>query len=283
MNKKRDINKWITKSIIDFVNESKENTLDKNLNEKAWGSPLVGFSRGDDKLYSFLKKDIGDFYLTPYEMFSKTYPDIKFKSSELAIICWILPQTKETKSEQYNKKYFPSKRAVLSRVNGDKFNKKIGKFVIELLNKEGFSALSPILSPLWDNKKSKKYGYASTWSERHAAYVSGLGTFGLSDGLITAVGKAMRCGSVIAKLDIKPIDKSYKKYNEYCLYFKNRSCMKCAERCPAKAITEKGHDKIKCREYQRQTTSKYIKNEYNIDSSYCGLCQFKVPCESKIP
>ena len=45
-------------------------------------------------------------------------------------------------------------------------------------------------------KMSEKYGMASCWSERHAAFVSGLGTFGLCDGLITPVGKAMRCGSV---------------------------------------------------------------------------------------
>ena len=37
---------------------------------------------------------------------------------------------------------------------------------------------------------------ASTWSERHVAYVSGLGTFGLSGGLITAKGQAVRLGSV---------------------------------------------------------------------------------------
>ena len=38
---------------------------------------------------------------------------------------------------------------------------------------------------------SEKYAYASTWSERHAAYAAGLGTFGLSDGLITAAGQGM--------------------------------------------------------------------------------------------
>lgn len=37
-------------------------------------------------------------------------------------------------------------------------------------------------------------GIASRWSERHAAYAAGLGTFSLSDGFISSRGIAHRCG-----------------------------------------------------------------------------------------
>ena len=280
---KKTINTWITESIKYFVEESPENILDQNYIEKAWESPLVGFSRGDDELYTFFKEDIGDFYWTPFEIFCKTYPDIIVQPQDISVISWILPQTKSTKEEQHTDRNFPTERAVLARVNGDEFNRKIGEFIIDLLLHENYKALSPMLSPLWENKKSVKYDYASTWSERHTAYVCGLGTFGLSDVLITPVGSAMRCGSVIAKINIEPTIRSYTNHNEYCLYYKNGSCMKCAERCPAKAISNKGHDKRKCREYQRNIAGKYIEQKYNIDSRYCGICQFGVPCESGIP
>jgi hypothetical protein len=274
---------WLTDSIISFVEKSSKNILGGNYSEKAWESPLVGFSRGDDELYSFLKEDIGDFYYTPLEIFSMTYPNITVKSEDISVISWILPQTKSTKVEQRKDKTFPTEKAVLARVNGDKFNRSIGEYVVGLLDQEGYKSLSPMLSPFWENKESEKYGYASNWSERHSAFISGLGTFGLSDGLITSVGKAMRCGSVIAKIDVEPTERNYKTHNEYCLFYKNGSCMKCAERCPAKAISDKGHDKQKCREYQRNVTSLYINQAYNIDSRYCGICQFGIPCESKIP
>lgn len=274
---------WITQSIKSYVEESSENELGGDYTERAWESPLVGFSRGDDELYSFFQQDIGDFYWTPYDIFTLTFPHINVKAQELSVISWILPQTKATKDEQGKDNISPTKRAVLARVNGDKYNKKIGKFVIDILAKEGYKAVSPMLSSFWENKHSEKYSYASTWSERHTAYVCGLGTFGLSDGLITPVGKAMRCGSVIAKVDIEPTKRSYVTHNEYCLFYINGSCMKCAERCPAKAISDKGHDKHKCRDYQRNVTSKHIEQMYNIDSRYCGVCQFGVPCESKIP
>jgi hypothetical protein len=41
------------------------------------------------------------------------------------------------------------------------------------------------------------------------AYAAGLGTFGLCDGLITARGKAMRTGSVVARLEIDASPRPY--------------------------------------------------------------------------
>lgn len=277
------INEWITKLIVSFVEESPENNLGGHFHERAWDLPIVGFSRGDDDLYLFMKEDIGDFYWTPYEIFNMTFPEVDATSQQLSIISWILPQTQMTKDEQRSEKACPTERAVQARVNGDNFNRKVAEFVIDALEGKGYRSMSPMLSPLWETKESEKYSYASTWSERHTAYICGLGTFGLSDGLITTVGKAMRCGSVISKVDLLPSIRKYAIHNEYCLYYKNGSCMKCAERCPAGAITEKGHDKNKCREYQKNVTGNYLTEKYGINLLYCGICQFGVPCESGIP
>jgi epoxyqueuosine reductase QueG len=54
-------------------------------------------------------------------------------------------------------------------------------------------------------------------------------------------------------------------------------------RCPVGAITPKGHDKIKCREYLEQGVSKEVRELYGLEAYGCGLCQTKVPCESRIP
>jgi len=277
------MNLWVTELIKSYVDESTENTLGGRFAERAWGSPLVGFSRGDDALYSFFQEDIGDFYWKPQEIFSKTFPDILVKPQDIAVISWILPQTKLTKEEQGKSLTLPTERATLARVNGEKFNKMLASHVVDLLAQEGYRSFSPMLSPMWEGKKSEKYSYASVWSERHTAYVCGLGTFSLSDGLITPVGKAMRCGSVLAMIDIEPTKRNYTTHIEYCLFYKNGGCLQCAERCPAKAISRDGHDKQKCRDYQSIITSKHIQQEYNLDSRYCGLCQFGVPCESGIP
>jgi epoxyqueuosine reductase QueG len=69
-----------------------------------------------------------------------------------------------------------------------------------------------------------------------------LETFGLSDGLITAVGKAIRVGSVVAQLRIEPTSRPYSDHHVHCLFFTQGICGKCLSRCPAEAITEAGEN-----------------------------------------
>ena len=220
MNEK-DKSVWIREQIKAYVNNSPLNTMHE-INEKAWGEPLVGFANGADDLFKQIKEDIGEFYWEPADIFNLTYPKSCVPEEELTVISWILPQTEKTKLAQRSEHNYPSQRWVLSRIYGDDFNKKVAEFTVELLKENGFDAVAPMLSPLWENKISEKYGYASTWSERHAAFVCGLGTFGLCDGLITPVGKAMRCGSVIAGIPVKPQKRPYSDVHEYCLYYCQR-------------------------------------------------------------
>ena len=278
----QNLNEWISQSILSFVETSSENTLGR-FNEKAWEKPLVGFSRGDDELYAYYKKDIGSFYLSPKEFLEGTYPGKKFLPEEISVISWVLPHTEKTKEEQREQKLFPTERAALSRSDGENFNQRIAEYVVSILENEGYPAVSPMLSPLWQVHMSEKYQNASTWSERHTAHICGLGTFCLTDTLITPVGKAIRCGSVIAGIQLNPTERKYTKYNEYCLYFKNGSCLRCIARCPAGAISTKGHDKAKCMDYQTNVTNRHCREAYGLEMRYCGICQFGVPCESKIP
>jgi epoxyqueuosine reductase QueG len=188
-----------------------------------------------------------------------------------------------TKSDSRRETAFPSERWARARIYGEEFNRKISLHVVETLQAAGYAAVAPMLSSFFEIKQSKDYGFASTWSERHAAYASGLGTFGLCDGLITPKGKAMRCGSVIAHIDIPPTSRPYHDHRAYCLFFTKGVCGKCIQRCPAGAITEAGHDKVTCEHYLLPTTADYVRSHFGFDGYGCGLCQTGVPCESKIP
>lgn len=137
-------------------------------------------------------------------------------------------------------------------------------------------------STLWEDRRSERYGFASTWSERHAAYAAGLGTFGLSDGLITPKGKAMRCGSVIARMSVTPTVRPYTDHHAYCLFYARGTCGRCIDRCPIGAISERGHDKDLCSRYL-DMTRQYVNRHFGFDGYGCGLCQTGVPCESGIP
>ncbi|MCX8023275.1 MAG: hypothetical protein N2745_10945 [Syntrophorhabdaceae bacterium] len=276
------LTKWVESVIMDFI-YSPYNSLMNEEMEPAWGTPITGFANGSDPIWDTFKGHIGEFYFTPYELFKKTYPETSVTPYELTVISWVLPQTENTKREHGKEKTHPSERWVRSRKFGEDFNVMLRRHVVEVLEEKGYQALAPQLSPFWKTLSSDTYGFSSNWSERHAAYASGLGTFGLCDGLITPVGKAMRCGSVIAKIVIPPTPRPYTDHHEYCLFFKKGTCGRCIKRCPVGAITEKGHDKEKCRLYIDTKMREYVKNRYNLDTYGCGLCQVRVPCESGIP
>ena len=274
---------WLRRVIADFVATSPLNTLGLSGGEVAWDSPLVGFSGGDDAIYQEFKDHIGDFYWTPMEIFNLTFPDVAAAPEDLTVISWILPQTRATKDENADQEVYPSTRWAAARDLGEKFNVALRQHVVKTLLDEGIQAVAPMLSPHWRREDSQGYGFASNWSERHAAHAGGLGTFGLCDGLITPVGKAIRAGSVVARLEITPTQRPYQNHQSYCLYFSHGICRKCAERCPAEAINSEGHDKIRCQGHLGKAMS-YAQKKYGLENKVgCGLCQVGVPCESHIP
>ena len=79
---------------------------------------------------------------------------------------------------------------MLSRLNGH---------LISFLNSGGYRAAVSREASVFDRKK-----ITSRWSQRHVAYLAGLGTFGLNNMLITEAGCCGRFGSVVTDLDIAP-------------------------------------------------------------------------------
>jgi epoxyqueuosine reductase QueG len=212
-----------------------------------------------------------------------TFPDVRVKPDELTVISWVLPQTEQTRRDNAREKAVSAERWARARKYGEEFNVKLRDHVAGSLRKAGHEAVAPMNAPLWKWEKSARYGFASSWSERHTAYASGLGTFGLCDGLITPRGKAMRCGSVVARIAVPPSARPYTDRHAYCLFYFNGSCGKCIKRCPADAITREGHDKEKCHAYVHGVSAPSIRARFGFETSGCGLCQAGVPCEAKIP
>jgi len=274
---------WITSMVIDFVATSPLNTLGLPGGEVAWDVPIVGFCRGDDPIYLEFKNHIGDFYWTPLEIFERTFTGVKTTAKDLTVISWILPQTRTTKDENGAQKVYPSLRWAAARGSGEKFNVALREHVAKTLVQVGVEAVAPMLSPFWSRQASERYGFASNWSERHAAHAAGLGTFGLCDGLITPVGKAIRVGSVVARLEVHPTPRPYRDHHAYCLFYSHGTCQKCVARCPVQAISSEGHDKVRCQSHLEKAKS-YVRKKYGLENKVgCGLCQVGVPCESHIP
>ncbi|MFH1156926.1 MAG: epoxyqueuosine reductase [Pseudomonadota bacterium] len=275
---RQDIIGWIQ----DFIADSPKNTMDKETREPSWEEALVGFASGADPMWQQYKEYVGAFHWTPWEVYSQHCPDHTALPGDLTVISWVLPQKESVRKANRLSRKYPAEDWARIRVHGEAFNAALRLHVVDLLSSAGHPAVAPMLVPNWAIVKSQRFSYASSWSERHAAHAAGLGTFGLCDGLITAKGKAMRAGSVVAKISLEPTPRPYADHRAYCLFFAEGTCGKCIDRCPARAISEKGHDKEKCRQHL-VLSREYVKKEYAFEGYGCGLCQVGVPCESGIP
>lgn len=277
-----NLNEVFRTFITDYMSKSENNTM-KKLDLPAFAAPLVGFSSAADPLYDYYKSHIGEeFYRTPDEWLNK-FSNSALSKDNISVISWVLPQTEEVKAKCRENKVCPALEWEYVRVYGEECNRALALAVQEFARSLGIPALAPMVSEEFAWFPSERFTLASNWSERHTAYISGLGTFGLCDGLITSVGKAIRIGSCIVGAKLVPTQRPYTRYDEYCL--KDQGCTACINRCPAGAISrENGHNKPKCQEYHKNVISPYCHDEYGYDGyAVCGLCQTGVPCESGIP
>lgn len=268
--------------IAAFLKTSPDNDMKDADGQKAWKDVLVGFASGADPIWQQYKEAVGAFHWTPWEVYSQNCPQAPLRPDQITVISWVLPQREIVRKANRKEKEFPAEYWARIRVYGEKFNVALRNHLVARLHDAGIAAVAPMLAPGWTIVNSRRFSYASSWSERHAAHAAGLGTFGLCDGLITAGGKAMRTGSVVAGVSIEPTPRTYADHRAYCLYFAEGKCGKCIDRCPAGAISKEGHDKEKCRLHLAKS-SEYVRKTYQFQGYGCGLCQVGVPCEAGIP
>jgi epoxyqueuosine reductase len=285
----------LARFIHDFVEDHlavfENNNLGPGSNARAWDGFLLGYSTGADELYPFLKSHIGDFHWTPAEAFAlgrmeqEGLDEIQTGAApagELTVVSCVLAQTEAAKAGNRAETRWPSEPWARARICGHKCLRNLQKALVAALDAEGYEAVAPSLLAHWAQCKSERFGDASTWSERHVAHISGLGTFGLSGGLITELGKAHRLASVIVRAQVRPTPRPYSGPFDYCLHYATGSCAKCADRCPAGSIDPAGRDKPACSAHL-DTTGPYVKQSFGFDGYGCGLCQTGTPCESRIP
>jgi len=243
--------------------------------------PLMGFASADDPLFGDYKKVIGDFYPTPGEWFEKSFGKGSWAGG--TVINWILPITREIRRSNRSEKKLPSRKWAHTRNFGERFNNRVREGLSAMLEARGCRTVAPMIMEDWRDFEAPLVGLASNWSERHAAYAAGLGTFSLNNGLITRRGIAHRCGSLITELIIEPTRRSYEHPYEFCLYHRDGSCGDCIGRCPAGAVSREGHDKERCRRYLREAVLAEVGPSFGVETAGCGLCQTGVPCEEEIP
>ena len=77
----------------------------------------------------------------------------------------------------------------------------------------------------------------SSWSHKSVAVMTGLGSFGLHQMVITDAGCAGRFSSLVLDAELPELEPNNK---DRCLYFANGTCSVCAKRCPTGALQADG-------------------------------------------
>jgi hypothetical protein len=271
----------LVETIRSYIRTSPLNRLRDLDGSPFWDEPLVGFAVGDDPLFDHYKSVVAPEHQTPREVLSAFSSGVAY--GPIAVVSWVLPIAEKTRQSNAQMSDGPSVRWNHTRFQGEECNDSLRRHVVHFLEKKGLVAIAPAISPTFRTLRGP-HGLASTWSERHVAHAAGLGTFGLSDGLITAKGMAHRCGSVVVGVEWPASPRPYTDHHAYCLYYSQSACGECIDRCPAGAIGPDGHDKDRCQQHLTVTLAPWRERPgYSSPYLACGLCQAGVPCESCIP
>lgn len=248
----------VEQAMRDFITGSPLNTVQELASLKIYDTPLCGVAAANDLLFAELKEPwvVGPHHMSPDE----------WMRGAQAVITYFLPYTSRVRVANRTPG-LPAEEWLYGRVEGETLNNALREFLIKWLNKAGCQAMAPVL-----DSRFTVVNRRSNWSERHVAFIAGLGTFSLSASLITKLGAAGRLGSVIVNLDLAPTPRPYTQIDEYCT-----KCGACMRRCPAEAIHKLGKEHGPCSDYLEETHARF-QPRYG-----CGKCQTGVPCETSIP
>ncbi len=274
--------RYITENVIRIFQACPGNTIPEEIaicpevaGIQMYEEPLIGVASAEDPLFQEYKnaQAIGPWHMTPQEWL----PEAK------TVLSLFFPFTEEVKRGNRMAKERPAPAWLHGRVEGQEYLISFTKMLRDWFTEQGIKNCPPCIDERFvkivEGKQVEQYAcatqktFGSNWSERHAAFACGLGTFGLSRGIITEKGMAGRFTSIIIDAEIQPDERAYTEVYEYCTM-----CGACVKRCPAQAISlESGKDHAKCNACLMKL------KEVTAPKFGCGFCQTKVPCESKIP
>jgi epoxyqueuosine reductase QueG len=249
------------------ISTDPRNLLPEGEHLRIWEAPIVGVASGDDPLFAELKKPgiVGPIHLSPDEWL----PGAK------SVISYFMPYNKAIRKSYQIRSPLPSLEWASARRNGELCNNVLRRALIRLLEKHGGRGIAPSIE-----KHYQAVSMIPMWSERHAAFIAGVGTFGIHGGLITQQGVAGRIGSVITDIEIAPTPRPYAGVYDYCPYPDKGTCGACIPRCPVDAIATDGRDNQRCLHQGRDVVGDHFR-EWGYHS--CGHCLTHLPCADRIP
>lgn len=249
--------------------------------ETRWRSALVGVASARDPLFNELKRAVSPSHLTPFDLLPEA----------CSVVTFFLP-FEQTVNRSNREEPAASRQWAQAYIETNILLSGIGVHLKHYLETAGLTAVTIPPTHNYDPDR-----LVSDWSHRHAAFIAGLGTFGLNNMLITDSGCCGRIGSVVTSARLVP---DQGKAHESCLYRHNGSCGKCVERCANEALFTDRFDRYRCRKMCLENEKRYrtlgkADDSVQTGSAYgetagsafsadvCGKCLVGIPCSRGNP
>lgn len=273
----------IRKRITETIKEFPSRYSSANSTRTHWLEPVIGFADAEDPLFEALKTIVSPTHALPGEI----VPGAR------SVVAYFVPFERGV-----NESNIPEEESSIewddAYIETNQMLNALSKHLHEWICREGYDSSEVPATYNYDPDALK-----SDWSHRSAAYIAGVGTFGVNNMLITEKGCCGRIGSVITTI---PLQATVHPTEEYCLYKNRGTCLACIKRCPIgalkvdrnQAVTVTGsqlalggaaeygvfYDRHLC---NSQIFDKHVRHFESGDADTCGKCLVGLPCSMTNP
>jgi hypothetical protein len=241
---------YIRKAIQKYVEQSPNNRFSIFPSERIWDDPLIGFADGYDPLFQEYKTIIGDFHATPREALD-IYLDSagigKQDLSNISVISWVMPITEATRLSMKQEDAVCSLRWNYTRWEGQEFIFRLARYLVSLLESQGYIAVAPDLTRWWI---SENYPTALPPAGRSAiSPTPPVWARSVSMTALLLPGESPYAPEALSVTWLYRPAPAPMPVTWTTASFTDRGLRQVHPALSAGAISEKGHDKIKCQAY----------------------------------
>lgn len=247
--------------ILDIINcavedSNKAETLTK------YRDPIIGFASANDELFNNLSDTIGYSVLHPKELLPEAG----------TVVAFFIPFNEMVIKYARKRASFTNQEWGLAYYELNLLISKIMTAIVEEMTKIGIKAVKEPVTENYDPVE-----LTVKWPHKSAAYIAGLGTFGINRLIITPLGCAGRLGTVIISEEITPTQRPVK---ENCAYLDNGTCGVCVKSCPTQALRYNSFSRFVCNTHtqMREEPSYFDRGCCRCSTGYCST--FREPLKN---
>ena len=156
-----DHGSWVDNLIKQFCVASAYGKISADGDERIFDEPLVGYSSGSDPIYGQLKDQIGPPYMTPREIFERSFPDLVASAHELTVISFVMPFARQIRLDNRMQTTYPAERWVRAKRSGNEFAGRLTEHLIGSLERAEIASVAPRFAPFYGRKGTRPTSPAS--------------------------------------------------------------------------------------------------------------------------